>query len=98
MALSRCYSCLVRPDLLSLSSDFITIQGKQPPETPEKIWEQSNGRIKSYGSFESLLWFGMTTPTRHRPTWSWGGCVADSIGGWAGTHPWPIVGLGADVP
>jgi hypothetical protein len=66
MALSRCYYCLVQPDLLSLSSDFITIQGKQPPETPEKIWEQSNGRIKSYGSFESLLWFGMTTSPFHR--------------------------------
>jgi hypothetical protein len=25
-------------------------------------------------------------------------CVPDPTGGWAQMHPWPIVGLGVDVP
>jgi hypothetical protein len=36
-------------------------QGKQPLEIPVKIWERSNGRIKSYGPFDSILKVGDQT-------------------------------------
>ena len=32
------------------------LQRKQPMETPLKIWARSNGRIKSYGPFQPILW------------------------------------------
>jgi hypothetical protein len=32
------------------------LHGKQPTETPLKILARSNGRIKSYGPFEPVLW------------------------------------------
>jgi hypothetical protein len=37
-------------------------QRKQPPKTHVKIWARSNGRIKSYGPLEPVLYSG---PTRH---------------------------------
>jgi hypothetical protein len=38
------------------SGDSMLLNGKQPTETPLKIWAPSNGRIKSYGSFQPVLW------------------------------------------
>jgi len=32
------------------------LQGKQPIETSLQIWAQYNGRIKSYGPFQPILW------------------------------------------
>jgi hypothetical protein len=31
-------------------------QGKKPTETPLKFWALSNGRIKSYCPFQTVLW------------------------------------------
>jgi hypothetical protein len=49
----------------SPSSDSMLPHGKQLPETTVKIWERSNGRIKSYNPFELLLWSGETRPLLH---------------------------------
>jgi hypothetical protein len=38
------------------SSDSMLLQGKKPTETPLKHWARSNGRIKSYGPFQPVLW------------------------------------------
>jgi hypothetical protein len=38
------------------SSDSMLLQGKQPTETRLKLWVRSNGRIKSYGPFQQVLW------------------------------------------
>jgi hypothetical protein len=49
------------------SSDILSTVGKIPLQTPVKIWAWSNGRIKSYGPLEPVLWFGrLSGPTRRR--------------------------------
>jgi hypothetical protein len=52
--LTRCWHCRV--------AILVRCQGKQPLETPVKIWARSNGWIKSYGRLEPVIWSG---PTRH---------------------------------
>jgi hypothetical protein len=49
---------VVRPERTSSawSRDSTLLQGKEPPETPLKIWAQYNGRIKSYRPFQLVLW------------------------------------------
>jgi len=42
------------------------LQGKQRPESPEKVWGISNGRIKRYDPFEPVLWSWATRPSPHR--------------------------------
>jgi len=32
------------------------LHGKQPTETPQKIWAQYDGWIKSYGPFQPVFW------------------------------------------
>jgi hypothetical protein len=39
---------------------------KGPPETPVKFWSRSNGRIKSYGTFEPLILPAATRPPHQR--------------------------------
>jgi hypothetical protein len=48
----------VRPERKSSawSRDSPQLQGKQPTDTPLNIWERFNGRIKSDGSFQLVLW------------------------------------------
>jgi len=41
------------------------LQGKRLPETPVKNYGRSNGRIKSYGPFEPVLWSRATIPPTH---------------------------------
>jgi hypothetical protein len=43
---------------------FMGRQGKQPSKTPVKIWVRSNGRIKSYGPLEEVLYSGLTRHLR----------------------------------
>ena len=49
---------VVQPEQTSSawSRDSTLLQGKQPTETPLKIWVRSNGRIKTYGPFQLVLW------------------------------------------
>ena len=44
-----------RPHDVKVSTDSALLHVEQPPETPEKILERSNGRIYSYGPFEPVL-------------------------------------------
>jgi len=50
------------------------LKGKQPTETPLKIYARSNGRIKSYGPFEPVLlsrrWYNPNGPERTQSAWS----------------------------
>jgi hypothetical protein len=50
----------------SPSSDPHLLEGKRLLKTPVKIEGRSNGRIKSYGHFEPVLWSRATRPPPHR--------------------------------
>jgi hypothetical protein len=60
---------VIRPELTSSawSRDSTLLQGKQPTETPLKIWARSNYQIKSYEPFQQVLlsrrWYD---PNGHR--------------------------------
>jgi hypothetical protein len=58
MALLSCYSSLADNSSSSSNTDSISIASNSPRDTPVKLCTQSNGRIKSYSHFESLLKLG----------------------------------------
>src|SRR3990172_2669253 len=67
MALTNRYSCLALPEFLLTEYQFqIHHIEKGHPETPVKFGSPSNGRIKSYGPYESLLLPGATRVPPHR--------------------------------
>jgi len=50
----------------SSSSDSTSTTRKTASRNSCKIWGRSNGRIKSYGPFEPVLWSRATIPPHHR--------------------------------
>src|SRR3990172_5955954 len=67
MALTNRYSCQARPEILLTEYRFhIHYMEEGHPETPVKFRSRSNGRIKSYGPYESLLLPGATRVPPHR--------------------------------
>src|SRR4030065_693930 len=65
--LTNRYSCLARRDFLHTENRFhIHYMEEGHPETPVKFRSRSNGRIKSYGPYEPLLFPGATRVPPHR--------------------------------
>jgi len=53
-------------------SDSMQLQGKQPTETPLKIWVRTNSRIKTYGPFSAgNAVVSVVRPERTSSAWSW---------------------------
>jgi len=59
------WSGATRPPLQRVGIPYV-LQGKRAPETTAKLWERSNGRIKSYGPFQLLFRSSATTPHLQR--------------------------------